>query len=340
MEDKLHELNDNFKSMVHIRENVIVIMDVVKQRIDKLKEMYNDFIKTNKKNLFIFGLDTFHFQNKLVDIEYDDMKRMFHAINNRMYCEYYKLYKIIVDYIVHHVTDKKILELIKTSNTFPVYKDLEPFKQYEFTYVQEIHENIILLLKAVCNYLNNKNYELQNHETKQLIGLNIDNFVNTFSYDIFVMREKINLFISYVDFFHNLHKKFLERFTKKMKFMLEQLNADIKFDNDSLENEKVEKERTLKKMFQSGVKTVGNILGMLSKPTVIDNSESNNSEFINTEENIVDDLITFEDPHIGEAVISEDVVGEALVSEEVISELEVSEAVISDLEVSEAVISE
>ena len=319
MEDKLHELNDNFKSMVHIRENVIVIMDVVKQRIDKLKEMYNDFIKTNKKNLFIFGLDTFHFQNKLVDIEYDDMKRMFHAINNRMYCEYYKLYKIIVDYIVHHVTDKKILELIKTSNTFPVYKDLEPFKQYEFTYVQEIHENIILLLKAVCNYLNNKNYELQNHETKQLIGLNIDNFVNTFSYDIFVMREKINLFISYVDFFHNLHKKFLERFTKKMKFMLEQLNADIKFDNESLENEKVEKERTLKKMFQSGVKTVGNILGMLSKPSVIDNKESNNSEFINVEENV--DLITFEDPHAVETVISEtEVISETVISETVLSE--------------------
>lgn len=280
MEQKLQELNDDFKHIVNIREDVISIMSTISQRIDKLKEMYGDFIKNNKKNLFIFGLDTFHFQNKLIDIEYDDMKRMFYAISNRIYCEYYKLHKIIIEYILHHVSDKKIIETIQTKDVFPVYKDLEPFKQYNFEYVQEIHENIILSLKTMCNYLTSKNYELENHENKVMIGLNINNFVNTFSYDIFVMREKVNLFISYVDFFHNLHTKFLERFSKKMNFMLEQLNADIKFDkrekkeNIELEIEIDKNERSIKKMFQQSVKKVGNILNMSPKKSIVEKNKS------------------------------------------------------------------
>ena len=82
--------------------------------------MYSEFINNSKTQLFVFGLDSFHFQSKLIDIEYDDMKRLFLAINNRMYCEYFKLYKIIVDYITKNVVDKKISEIIKVNN-FPIY---------------------------------------------------------------------------------------------------------------------------------------------------------------------------------------------------------------------------
>ena len=264
MEQRLHELKDNFTTIVSTREDVIFIMETVSQRIEKLKEMYSDFIKNNKNNLFVFGLDSFHFQSKLIDIEYEDMKRMFHAINNRMYCEYYKLYKIVSDYITHHVTDKKILESIKTNSNFPVYKDLEPFKVYNFEHVQELHENIILLLNSICHYLTSKNYELQNHETKQYIGLNIDNFVNTFGYDIFIMREKVNLFISYIEFFHNLHSKFLNRFSKKMQFMMVQLNSDVNFEKK--EEKSVEKmESRFKKMFQNGAKNMGNVFNFIQK---------------------------------------------------------------------------
>jgi hypothetical protein len=63
-----------------------------------LKVFYSEFIKDSKNAMFIFGLDSFHFQSKLIDIEYDEMKRMFLVINNRMYCEYFKLHKIIVEY--------------------------------------------------------------------------------------------------------------------------------------------------------------------------------------------------------------------------------------------------
>jgi len=152
-----------------------------------------------------------------------------------MYCEYFKLYKIIVSYVIENVTDKKILENIK-GNNFPVYKDLEPFKDYKFEITLEIHENILVLLNSINSIINNRENELSIHKSKQLIGLNIDNFVYSFNYEIILMKEKVNLFLSYIDFFHKLHTKYLKRFSKKIQLMSTHINSDIQFD-ENVEND-------------------------------------------------------------------------------------------------------
>ena len=82
--------------------------------------------------------------------------------------------------------------------------------------------------------LNNKENELSIHMTKKNIGLNIDNFITSFSYNIVVMREKIIMFITYIEFFHKLHTKYLRRFSNKIQLMYSHINNDIKFD-DSIE---------------------------------------------------------------------------------------------------------
>jgi len=145
METRLVKLKGEFNNIITIRNTVKNVFDILQVRINKLKLFYSEFIKNSKNDMFVFGLDSFRFQSKLIDIEYDDMKRLFLAINNRMYCEYFKLNKIIVDYIIKNITDKKIIDLIKVNN-FPVYKDLEPYKEYKFEYILEIHENILNLL--------------------------------------------------------------------------------------------------------------------------------------------------------------------------------------------------
>jgi hypothetical protein len=236
MESRIVKLKSEFNNVITIRSSVKNIFDILQVRIDKLKLFYSEFIKNNKTEMFVFGLDSFHFQSKLIDIEYDDMKRMFLAINNRMYCEYFKLNKIIIDYILNNVNDKKITDIVNIGN-FPIYKDLEPFKEYKFEYVLEIHENTLNLLSILISLLNNKENELSIHITKKNIGLNIDNFITTFTYNIFVMREKILMFITYIEFFHTLHTKYLKRFSNKIQLMYSHINNDIKFD-DTTENNK------------------------------------------------------------------------------------------------------
>ena len=177
MEARVSNLKTDFNTISLIRSKIIVVFENLKNKSDKLKNLYTDFIKQSNSQLFIFGLDSFHFQSKLIDLEYDDMKRIFLFVNNRMYCEYFKLYKLICSYVIENITDKKIIEIIK-GNTFPIYKDLEPFKEYKFEITMEIHENILVLLNSIISIINNRENELSIHRSKQLIGLNIDNFVN------------------------------------------------------------------------------------------------------------------------------------------------------------------
>jgi hypothetical protein len=157
------------------------------------------------------------------------MKRLFIAINNRMYCEYFKLNKIIIDYILKNVNDKKIVDVVKVNN-YPIYKDLEPFKEYKFEVILDIHENILNLLAIILSVL-----------TQKEIGLNIDNYITTFNYNNTVIREKISMFISYIEFFHRMHTKYLKRFSNKIQLIYTHINTDIKFD-DSIESPKDKKE--------------------------------------------------------------------------------------------------
>ena len=197
MENRILALKKDFNNIITIRSSVKKIFDILLIKIDKLKLFYLEFIKNKKDELFVFGLDTFHFQSKLIDIEYDGVKRIFLVINNRMYCEYFKLNKIMTDYILKNINDQKYIGMIKPNN-FPIYKDLEPFKEYDFNLVLEIHDNILNLFNILVLLLNNKENDLSIHKTKQSTGLNIDNFVTTYSFHNIILRENIIMFITYI----------------------------------------------------------------------------------------------------------------------------------------------
>ncbi len=235
-EDKLNQIKTTFIKIIELKMENEKKINLLDTKIVKLKSMYNEFIKNNQETLCVFGLDSLYFQGKIIDIEYDDVKRLFSAIINRVYCEFFKLYKIIVDYIKSNIKDKKLLELVNIHNQFPVYKDLEPFKKYDFDVVQSIHDVIVELLYALHNYFTIKERELEKYKVKNKIGFNIDNFVNTVYFNNIMLREKITLFISYLDFFHRLNIKYLSRYYHKLDMMLNQINSDIHFEEKNDEN--------------------------------------------------------------------------------------------------------
>jgi hypothetical protein len=236
MDARINELKINFTKILDLKNENVKTFSILEAKICKLKDFYSEFVKTNKNNLFIFGLDSFHFQGKLIDIEYEDIQRLYSAITNRIYCEYFKLYKIIVQYILDNVIEQKIIDLVHVNNNYPIYKDLEPFKKYDFEIIQSLHEFIIILLNSINGFLMNKEHDLKRHQIKNNIGLNIDNFVNTFQFNNVILREQLILFISYIEFFHKLHLKYLTRFTTKMHIFFSQITNDIKFEDTSKMN--------------------------------------------------------------------------------------------------------
>ncbi|NDA89313.1 MAG: hypothetical protein EBY20_00130 [Alphaproteobacteria bacterium] len=280
MDKRINDLKIDFTKVVDLKNENIKMFDTLDLKIKNLKSIYSEFIKNNKQHLFIFGLDSFHFQGKLIDIEYDDMKRLYYAITNRIYCEYFKLYKIVVDYITDAIyDDKKILDLVKLNNSYPVYKDLEPFKHYDFEVIQSVHETIIGLLLAMYNYLSHKEHDLKLHQEKNATGLNIDNFIQTFNFNNLVLREKLTLFITYIEFFHKLHTKYFKRFTTKMQLFISQINHDIKFE-DSVELNKTKRKSMLDTFANDNLDK--NILKDLQNSIVEENALSKPSTPIST----------------------------------------------------------
>jgi hypothetical protein len=238
MDNKIQLIKTNFNKIKEIRMQVINCFNALEIKLTKLKSTTDDFVKNNKHNIFVFGLDSFQFQSKLIDYEYNDMRKFYFALNNRMYCEYYKLYKLILNYTEEIIGTNKNIETLKITNIFPVYKDLEPLKQYDFDTIGEIHKTIITLLHNLNDHILAKENQLQLFKLKQHSGLNINNFVTTFDFDVIVIKQKCLLYISYLEFFHNIHTKHFKRFSKKMKLMNDYLDEDIKFD-EAIESDNV-----------------------------------------------------------------------------------------------------
>jgi len=90
------------------------------------------------------------------------MLRLFHSIINRMYCEYYKLCKIIIEYICKNISDKKLLEIANMNANLPVYKDLEPFKQYEFQFITGLE------IAPTWNHIDCRNFNKKANNNKSL----------------------------------------------------------------------------------------------------------------------------------------------------------------------------
>lgn len=247
LETRLNRLKPDFMKIVELKETNQKIFATLHNRIDIIKQSYKDFIQEYKESIFIFTLDSFHFQGKLIDIESEEMTRIYLAILNKMYCEYYKLYRITIDYVKQNISDEKLLNLIKANDQYPVYKDLEPYKEYDFQHTKELHESILTILTGIHSFLLNKEHELTIYQGKKKIGFNIDNFVNTFNFNNVMMKEKIQLFITYIEFFHKMHTKYLTRFSTKIQLMLSQLTHDIHFDEDGVtddpERDKKEREK-------------------------------------------------------------------------------------------------
>lgn len=234
MQTKLNDLKKEFTLLVIIKNDINELLNSLTIRVKKLKDIYDEIIRSNLSSNSIFGLDSFKFQSRLMDTENEDLCRLYKMISNKMYCEYYKLYKMIIQYTDSVFKDTKLAYLSKV-NDFPIYKDLEPFKEYDFIIIQNIHETILTVLLGIYDLVLNNKEELKLLKNKKEYGLSIDNYINAFQYDIDKITNQIKLFGEYITFFHKSQLKYLKRIHTKMRLFSEQINSDIKFD-DSIED--------------------------------------------------------------------------------------------------------
>lgn len=293
----MNNIND-FNTIKRLRTDLNNIFTEIDTKLNVLTHIYTDMVKTHVDKNYTLGLDSFHFQNKLIQMEYDNMKNVFNFIENRIYCEYYKLLKMLYDFINKEIKDKEIVDkLLITHKHYPPYKDLEPTKIYDFNITTEINNTINNIIKGLKSHLMGKKEELNEKKQHSKMGINIDNMIHEQQYNIIILEERINMFENYLNTFGSHHSKYFSRLTIKVKLMLGVVNEDFHLKNSkSLHLKKtIKQSNTLSKSnsidnFQTSSETdtdtSSNNSVINSPPASMDHTEENNVRFLigNTEE--------------------------------------------------------
>jgi len=221
----IEKLKTDFENIITLKKEIAKVKSVVCDKLSQLKVQYNELVKTNTNKIFLFCLDSFYFQYKTFALELEHVDRFRTLLNNRMYCDYYKLYNIIINYIKENNKDLDINELELKS--YPVYKDLEPFQEYKIEDIKDVHSNILLLINKLYLQLTNKINAVDHYNENHKIGFSISNFLNTLEYENRILKEQILLYVNYVSFFHLSEKRQLNRLFLRMQEFYREIEENI-----------------------------------------------------------------------------------------------------------------
>lgn len=224
---KTNALN-NFELVKQLRIELNNIFTEIDEKLQILNQLYQEMVKTHREKNYTIGIDSFHFQNKLIQLEYDNMKNVFNFIDNRIYCEYYKLHRMLYDFISKEIKDKAIVEkLLISHKKYPLYKDLEPTKIYDFNVTAEINNTIHSAIHVLKEYLSARKEELTKEKKSTEMGINIHSIIHEHLYNNIILEERIHMFENYLNTFISHHSKYFGRLTIKSKLMLGIVNEDF-----------------------------------------------------------------------------------------------------------------
>jgi hypothetical protein len=221
----IDKLKNNFNNIITLKREISKVKRSVTDKLTDLKKVYNDLIKANTKKIFIFCLDSFYFQYKTFAMEMEHIDRFRALMNNRMYCDYYKLYNIIINDIKENRIELNIDDT--EFRTFTAYKDLEPFDEYKIEEIKDIHTNILVLVNRLYSQSLVKTDNMDNYNDNHKVGFSISNFLNTLNYENQLLRERITLYTNYISFFHISQKKQLNRLYARINDFYKEIDDNI-----------------------------------------------------------------------------------------------------------------
>ena len=216
----------NFDNLLTLREDICAVFDILKSKVEILQKIYLELVKNHAHKSYVFGIDSFHFQNKLIEKEYLNLTSAFEAIDNRIYCEYYSLYTMIQKYATKDVKDDKLSKSASFNHNFEPYKHLDN-KSYSFTTIKDIHLAISSCITELEAIHTAREAELRNDRHQSELGLNIDNLVYTEMFNNHILKAKIDMFFRYLEVFNDHHVKYFTRLLLKSKLHMGIVNEDI-----------------------------------------------------------------------------------------------------------------
>ena len=237
---EINKLKTSFKNITHTIDEINKIKLHSHKKLNCLRDAYFKLIENNSKKVFLFCLDSFYFQYKSFQLEYDNLEKTLSFINNRMYCDYYKLYNMMIENCKKHNFDNS--DNSDNSDNYELrqyiqYKDLEPFLEYRIEDIKDIHGNILHIISVLYEHYSTRHNSMTHYNETHKIGFSISNFINTLQYENSILMEQTVLYTNYIAFFHISQGKYLKRMYSKIENFYNEVESNIKSNvNFSISN--------------------------------------------------------------------------------------------------------
>lgn len=208
-------MKDRFLEISSIRKQIQELFHRLEDKKKGMKESYSTLVTSNDNHFF--GLDSFRFQVKLAENELAFLNDQFVLIDNRLYCDYYKLYNHVYDYYVENLPPGIV------KSVFPIYKDLEPTKIYETELVHKLYKDILTLIHKAYDTLDHEHRKRESEKRLTTSGIHIGNYVHNRVFTDTLIKTNIELFEQYLNTYFIYHMTFLVNLKERLGMFLEHL---------------------------------------------------------------------------------------------------------------------
>jgi len=104
---------------------------------------------------------------------------------------------------------------------------------------------ILETINDLNEYLNLKNTKMVNDKEQIIMGINIDNIVNSEHFSNILLSERITMYIKYLEVINKHHTKYINRLIRKCKLALEIFNEDIQIKQIKHMSNRTEEEENI-----------------------------------------------------------------------------------------------
>jgi hypothetical protein len=207
---------------IQVHTEVIRYLDEIRETKEQLHKQYKEYIEKNKESK-VFGLDSFYYQSRLYDLETKHLNEQYMFINNRIYCDYYKLYGMVKLFY------KDSFKLEPRKRTYPVYKDLESLKTYDIEETVSLNVDISEMIKKIYHCIQKNEEDVQSQNKNPY--LNIDNYIYNHNYNNAVLKKKNELYEKYLHSYHIYHMSFLSHLRDRILLLFRQTKNRVMLGN-------------------------------------------------------------------------------------------------------------
>ena len=234
------KLNTDFNAIIRLRNELQDKRTLLETKMNEIREHYNELVQHNSKKIYLYCLDSFYFQYKILRIELEQFQKMISLIFNRMYGDYYKLYHIINTQCKDNSVDIDI-----PTDNIVLYKELDPLTEYKLDEVIITHTAIINMLNQLNNLYISKYNEINHHNDTMRVGFSVTSFISTLSYENKILGGHVTLYSDYLAFYHSSQRRYFDMVLYKINNFIREIEDDILTNHKNDIEPKLEPEQKL-----------------------------------------------------------------------------------------------